>query len=80
VLLVGIRIPPNYGRDYTDKFFAMYAKVSTDLNTPLVPFMLDGVADKPQLFQADRLHPIAEAHPAILNNIWPHLQPLLKTR
>jgi acyl-CoA thioesterase-1 len=80
VLLVGIRIPPNYGRDYTDKFFAMYGKLSTDLKTPLVPFMLDGVADKPQLFQADRLHPLAEAHPAILNNIWPHLQPLLKTR
>ncbi|HEV7814114.1 MAG TPA: arylesterase [Janthinobacterium sp.] len=80
VLLVGIRIPPNYGRDYADKFFAMYAKLSTQLKTPLAPFMLEGVADKPQLFQADRLHPLAEAHPTILNNIWPHLLPLLKTR
>jgi acyl-CoA thioesterase-1 len=80
VLLVGMRMPPNYGRDYADRFFAMYAKLADELHAPLVPFMLDGVADKPQLFQADRLHPLAEAHPAILNNIWPHLLPLLKTK
>ncbi len=80
VLLVGMRMPPNYGRDYADKFFAMYGKLSKQLKAPLVPFMLDGVADKAQLFQADRLHPTAEAHPIILANIWPQLLPMLKVR
>ncbi len=80
VLLVGMRMPPNYGRDYADKFFAMYAGLSKELKAPLVPFMLEGVADKAQLFQPDRLHPTAEAHPIILANIWPSLQKLLKPR
>ncbi|MEC5160765.1 acyl-CoA thioesterase I [Janthinobacterium sp. CG_23.3] len=80
VLLVGMRLPPNYGSAYADKFFAMYGKLSRQLKAPLVPFMLDGVADKTQLFQADRLHPTAEAHPIILANIWPQLLPLLKAR
>ncbi len=80
VLLVGMRMPPNYGRDYADKFFAMYASLSKELKAPLVPFMLEGVADKAQLFQPDRLHPTAEAHPIILANIWPSLQKLLKPR
>ncbi|MBV8123610.1 MAG: arylesterase [Paucibacter sp.] len=80
VLLVGIRIPPNYGRDYTEKLYAMYGTLSKDLKTPLVPFMLEGVADKRQLFQPDGLHPLAEAHPTILANIWPSLQKLLQSR
>lgn len=80
VLLVGMRMPPNYGRDYTNRFFNMYQTVSTQLKAPLVPFMLEGVAEKPALFQADRLHPTAQAHPAILANIWPKFLPLVKTR
>jgi acyl-CoA thioesterase-1 len=80
VLLVGMRMPPNYGRDYADKFFAMYGALSKELKAPLVPFMLDGVADQPQLFQADRLHPLAVAHPTILANIWPTLQKTIKTK
>jgi len=80
VLLVGMRMPPNYGRDYADKFFAMYGTLSKDVNVALAPFMLDGVAQKPELFQPDRLHPLAQAHPIILGNIWPHLQPILKTK
>jgi acyl-CoA thioesterase-1 len=80
VLLVGMRMPPNYGRDYADKFFAMYGTLSKDIKAPLVPFMLEGVADKPQLFQADRLHPVAAAHPTILANIWPPLQKMIKTK
>jgi acyl-CoA thioesterase-1 len=80
VLLVGMRMPPNYGRDYTEQFFGMYNKLSTQLKTPLVPFMLEGVAEKPALFQADRLHPTAQAHPTILANIWPKFLPLLKAR
>ncbi|NHZ43740.1 arylesterase [Massilia aquatica] len=78
VLVVGMRIPPNYGRQYTDSFFGMYKSLSTKYKTALVPFMLDGVADKPPLFQPDRLHPAANAHPIILDNIWPHILPLVK--
>ena len=80
VLLVGMRMPPNYGRAYTDSFFAMYARVAKESKTALVPFMLEGVAQKPEWFQADRLHPIAQAHPIILANIYPALLPLLKGR
>lgn len=80
VLLVGMRMPPNYGRDYADKFFAMYGTLSKDVKVPLAPFMLDGIAQKPELFQPDRMHPLAEAHPIILGNIWPHLQPILKAK
>lgn len=80
VLLVGMRMPPNYGRDYADKFFAMYGTLSKDVKVPLAPFMLEGVAQKPELFQPDRMHPLAQAHPIILGNIWPHLQPILKTK
>jgi acyl-CoA thioesterase-1 len=80
VLLVGMRMPPNYGRDYTERFFGMYKTVATQLKAPLVPFMLEGVAEKPALFQADRLHPTAQAHPVILANIWPKFLPLIKAR
>jgi acyl-CoA thioesterase-1 len=80
VLLVGMRMPPNYGRAYTDSFFAMYARVAKESKTALVPFMLEGVAQKPEWFQSDRLHPVAQAHPIILSNIYPALLPLLKGR
>ena len=80
VLLVGMRMPPNYGRTYTDSFFAMYKKLATQQKAPLVPFMLEGVAEKPALFQPDRLHPTAQAHPVILANIWPKFLPLVKAR
>jgi acyl-CoA thioesterase-1 len=78
VMLVGMRMPPNYGRAYTESFFNMFKKISTETRSPLVPFMLEGVADKPSLFQQDRLHPTAAAHPIILNNIWPQFAPLVK--
>lgn len=78
VLLVGMRMPPNYGRAYTEKFFGMYKDISSQTKSPLVPFMLEGVADKPTLFQQDRLHPLAEAHPIILANIWPQFSALIK--
>jgi acyl-CoA thioesterase-1 len=78
VLLVGMRMPPNYGRAYTDRFAGMYTDLSKQEKVPLVPFMLDGVAQVPANFQADRLHPLASAHPTILNNIWPQLVPLVK--
>lgn len=77
VLLVGMQIPPNYGRSYTDKFTAMYGTLAKETHVPLVPFLLEGVADKPELFQADHIHMIAAAHPHILDNIWPYLLPLI---
>ena len=80
VLLVGMRMPPNYGRAYTDSFFSMYASLAKQYASPLVPFMFEGIADKPKLFQADRLHPNADAQPIILANIWPQLVPLVKAK
>ena len=78
VLLVGIHMPPNYGRAYTERFTGMYKDLSTQLKVPLVPYMLQGVELVPTNFQADRMHPLATAHPVILNNIWPQLAPLIK--
>ena len=81
VLLVGMRMPPNYGRKYGDEFVAVYQTVAQQQNVPLVPFLLKDVADAPnadRLFQPDHIHPRAEAHPAILNNVWPALKALLR--
>ncbi len=77
VLLVGMQIPPNYGREYADRFSGLFQKLSRETKVPLVPFLLEGIASKPQLFQSDRIHPLAEAQPIMLNNIWSHLKPLL---
>ncbi|MET3123376.1 acyl-CoA thioesterase-1 [Oxalobacteraceae bacterium GrIS 2.11] len=77
VLLVGMQIPPNYGRTYTDKFTGMYGDIAKETHVPLVPFLLEGVASKPELFQADHIHMVAGAHPQILDNVWPYLLPLL---
>ena len=81
VLVVGMQLPPNYGRAYGDRFAALFADVARDQGAALVPFMLKGVADIPQaesMFQADRIHPLASAHPTILANVWPVLAPLLR--
>jgi acyl-CoA thioesterase-1 len=78
VLLVGIHMPANYGRAYTERFSGMYKQLSLETKVPLVPYMLQGVELVPANFQADRLHPLAAAHPVILNNIWPQLAPLIK--
>ena len=81
VLLVGMQVPPNYGSDYTRRFEAVFGKVAQERKTALVPFLLKGVADGPNataLFQPDRIHPRAEAHPAMLDNVWPELRKLLR--
>jgi acyl-CoA thioesterase I len=78
VLLVGMQIPPNYGRDYSEHFFSIYARVAKTTHTTLVPFFMEGVANKAELFQADRIHLLAIAHPILLDNVWPHLQKLLQ--
>lgn len=78
VLLVGIRVPPNYGPDYARKFQSMFSGLSKRYKLPLVPFMLEGFGDKREYFQADNIHPNMEAQPLILDNIWKQLQPMLK--
>ena len=81
VLLVGMRVPPNYGRQYADDFAALYASAAKAEGAALVPFLLKGVADAPQadtLFQADRIHPNALAQPTMLDNVWAGLKPLLR--
>ena len=81
VLLLGMQMPPNYGKDYGARFVALYASVAKANKAALVPFLLKGVADVPdslRLFQADRIHPLEAAHPQLLTNVWPELHRLLK--
>ena len=81
VLLLGMQMPPNYGRDYGLRFSNMYAEVAKTKQAALVPFMLKGIADTSdslKWFQADRIHPREEAQPQILANIWPELKKGLK--
>src|SRR6267142_676572 len=80
VLLVGMRIPPNYGQVYTRRFEALFAEVARQQNASLVPFMLQGFADKREWFQSDGIHPTAEAQPRILDNIYRRLRALLTTQ
>ena len=79
-LLVGMQVPPNYGKAYTDAFAGVFAEVAQANRAALVPFLLKGVADVPNaeaLFQPDRIHPREAAHPVMLDNIWPVLVRLL---
>jgi acyl-CoA thioesterase-1 len=78
VLLLGMRIPPNYGLDYTNKFFAIYGKLASAEQVELLPFFLERVATRMDLFQADRIHPNVMAQSIMLENVWPKLEPLLK--
>ncbi|MEJ8851450.1 arylesterase [Variovorax rhizosphaerae] len=81
VLIVGIQVPPNYGMQYLNNFNKVFTNVGVAGKAPVVPFMLKGVADGPDaatMFQPDRIHPVAAAHPRILDNIWPELKKLLK--
>ncbi|MGI9250556.1 MAG: arylesterase [Pseudohongiellaceae bacterium] len=78
VLLVGIRIPPNYGSRYTEPFFNTYSELAELYDLPLVPFMLEDIAEHPELMQNDGIHPTAEAQPLIVDNIWPVLEPMLR--
>jgi acyl-CoA thioesterase I len=81
VLVVGMQVPPNYGRQYSEDFSALFASVARQERAALVPFLLKGVADAPdaeRMFQPDRIHPTESAHPVMLDNVWPVLKPLLK--
>jgi acyl-CoA thioesterase-1 len=81
VLLIGMRMPPNYGRGYTQEFESMFPTLAKAEGAALVPFMLAGVADSPNatsLFQDDRLHPNTQAQPLIFDNVWPVLRRQLR--
>jgi acyl-CoA thioesterase I len=81
VLLLGMQIPPNYGADYAKQFAQVYVTVAQAHKAAVVPFFLAGIADDPdpsKWFQADRIHPLASAHPKMLDNVWPSLKKLLK--
>ncbi len=78
VLVVGIRMPPNFGREYADRFHSTFAEVAKQKKTAYVPFLFEGFADQLQLFQADRIHPNEKAQPIMLDNVWSALRPLLR--
>jgi acyl-CoA thioesterase-1 len=78
VLLVGMKMPPNYGPDYTAEFEGAYAELAKRYKIALLPFALEGFAEKREYFQADLMHPTAEAQPLVLENVWRKLAPLLR--
>jgi acyl-CoA thioesterase-1 len=80
VLLVGIRIPPNYGARYANEFASVYPSLAKQYHLPLVPFLLDKVALEPGLMQEDGLHPTARGEPQVLDTVWRELEPLLKKK
>jgi len=77
VLLLGIRLPPNYGPRYGNEFTSLYTQSAQQFHVPLVPFVLAGIALDPELMQADGLHPNALGEPHVLDTVWPYLLPLL---
>ena len=77
VLLLGMQIPPNYGRRYTEAFAQVYPQLAEEKQVVLVPFFLEGVAGVPGMMQSDGIHPTLQAQPQLLENVWPFLAPLL---
>ena len=77
VLLLGMKLPPNYGKRYTDAFAEVYTQLAAEKQIALVPFFLEGVGGNPQWMQADGLHPAAAGQKRLLDNVWPVLKPLL---
>lgn len=77
VLLAGIQIPPNYGPRYTEPFYRQFSEIAEQFELPLVPFLIDGIPQQPELMQDDGIHPKARAQGMILDNVWPVLEPLL---
>ena len=79
-LLVGMKLPPNYGPAYVREFDALFAAVAKARKVPLVPFFFEGFGERNDMFQPDRIHPTAAAQPLLLDNVWPALRPLLGSR
>jgi acyl-CoA thioesterase-1 len=80
VLLIGIRIPPNYGPRYSEEFERVFPELANQYHLPLVPFLLEKVALDPTLMQPDGLHPNARGEAPVLDNVWPYLEPLLEKK
>lgn len=80
VVLAGIQIPPNYGPRYTQPFFEQYAEIAAETGVALVPFLIDGIPQQPELMQDDGIHPKPQAQFMILDNVWPILEPVLRER
>lgn len=80
VLLIGLRLPPNYGPAYTNAFEESYRELAAQHRLALLPFLFAGLEDSPRHFQADNLHPTAAAQPVLLNNVWQQLAPLLRMK
>jgi acyl-CoA thioesterase I len=78
IVLIGMQAPPNLGREYTQAFRAIYPELARANDVTLVPFLLEGVGGQPALNQADGIHPTAEGHRRLAENVWPHLRPLLE--
>jgi len=78
VVIAGMQIPPNYGREYTERFYAAFSSVAKQYSTALVPFLLEGFSDSMDFFQPDRIHPSAQAQARILQTVWPVLQRVLQ--
>jgi acyl-CoA thioesterase-1 len=78
VVLVGMKLPPNYGPEYTRAFESAYGELAKRYKTALVPFLLEDLAEKQEFFQPDRVHPTEAAQPLMLERVWTALQPLLK--
>jgi acyl-CoA thioesterase-1 len=78
LLLLGMRMPPNYGSEYTERFSASFSELARDKKLPLVPFFLNDIALSPNLMQDDNIHPNALGQPILLQNVWPSLKPLLR--
>lgn len=76
-MLLGMKIPPNYGKRYIEMFYTIYPQLSAELNVPLVPFILEDVALHPEMMQADGLHPNALGQPLIAQKVWEALWPML---
>ena len=77
VLLAGMQIPPNYGKEYSQAFQAIYPQVANELGAQLIPFFLEGIAQNIQLFQQDGIHPNEQDQPILASNVWKHLEPLI---
>jgi acyl-CoA thioesterase-1 len=80
VLLVGMRMPPNYGDAYNRQFEKAFDDLAREFRTAYLPFLLDGFGDKTELFQPDRIHPTESAQPIIVRNVWRALAPLLRKK
>lgn len=77
VLVLGVKLPPNYGTRYTERFHRVFAEVANAKKAALVPFVLEGIATDSALMQTDGIHPNAAAQPRILENVWKRLRPML---